>query len=314
MAETKAARIAAIGEVMVELSPYPSSQEETREIKALSFAGDTYNTSVYMARLGLETNYATILGDDAYSDQILDRMHDEGIGTDMIERRSGRAPGLYIIRNSPDGEREFFYWRNEAPARELFADPTASVRLYKQLQQFDCVYLSGITLAIMSESARTSLIDCLAKLRAKGIKIAFDSNYRPRLWDNAKSARRAMSALLEQVDIALLTLDDEELLWNDGSLEGCKKRYAQTPELVLKRGAEETILIIDGRESRVPVPKVDNVIDTTGAGDTFNAGYLAARLQGATPEESAKNGTRCARVVIQHRGGVIDRALFNAEV
>lgn len=314
MAETTAAHIAAIGEVMVELSPYPSAQEERREIKALSFAGDTYNTSVYLARLGLKTDYATILGDDAYSDQILQRMQDEGIGTSLIERRTGRAPGLYIIRNTPDGEREFFYWRKEAPARELFSDPTASVRLYQQLQQCDCVYLSGITLAIMSETARTSLTDCLAKLRAKGVKVAFDSNYRPRLWDNVQSARNAMSALLEQVDIALLTLDDEELLWDDGSLEGCKQRYPHIPELILKRGAEETILILDGQESRVPVPPVDNVIDTTGAGDTFNAGYLAERLRGATPEASAENGTRCARVVIQHRGGVIDKALFKAEL
>ncbi|WP_341939003.1 sugar kinase [Marinimicrobium sp. C2-29] len=308
------AHIAAIGEVMVELAPYPTSPEDRREIKALSYAGDTYNTSVYMARLGLKTDYATLLGDDPYSEQIIERMNEEGIGTGMIERLPGRSPGLYIIRNSPDGEREFFYWRNEAPARELFSDPNASVRLYQQLQQCDCVYLSGITLAIMTEEARANLLSCLAKLRQKGVTVAFDSNYRPRLWSDAKAAQKAMSALLKEVDIALLTLDDEELLWGDDSVDGCKRRYPQIAELVLKRGAEETILIINGHESRVPVPKVDNVVDTTGAGDTFNAGYLAARLEGATPEESAKNGTRCARVVIQHRGGVIDKALFDAEV
>jgi len=315
MEHDQTAHIAAIGEVMVELSPYPTAQEESREIKALSFAGDTYNTSVYMARLGLKTDYVTLLGDDAYSDQILQRMQDENIGAGMIERREGRAPGLYIIRNTPDGEREFFYWRNEAPARELFSDPTDSVRLYKQLQSCDCVYLSGITLAIMQESARTSLLDCLARLRSKGTRvIAFDSNYRPRLWDSAKAAQETMSAILKQVDIALLTLDDEALLWGDDTLEGCKKRYPGVPELVLKRGADETILLVDGKETRVPVPPVASVIDTTGAGDTFNAGYLAARLRGASPEESAANGTRCARVVIQHRGGVIDRTLFDSEL
>lgn len=308
------AHIIAIGEVMVELSPYPTAQEEKREIKALSYAGDTYNTSVYMARLGLKTDYVTLLGDDPYSDQILQRMRDENIGTAMIERLPGRNPGLYIIRNSPDGEREFFYWRKEAPARELFADPNASVRLYQQLQGCDCIYLSGITLAIMSEAARNSLFDCLAKLRTKGAKIAFDSNYRARLWDSVKSARNAMTTMLKQTDIALLTLDDEELLWGDNTVEGCKNRYPDVPELVLKRGADETILIVGGNESRVPVPQVDNVVDTTGAGDTFNAGYLAARLEGQTPEDSAKNGTRCARVVIQHRGGVIDKSLFDAEV
>ncbi|WP_084645534.1 sugar kinase [Marinimicrobium agarilyticum] len=304
------ARIAAVGEVMVELSPYPTAQEETREIKALSYAGDTYNTSVYMARLGLQTDYVTRLGDDPYSDQIIQRMHDEGIGTGMITRVPGRSPGLYIIRNTPDGEREFFYWRREAPARELFSDPNDSVQLYQQLQAFDAVYLSGITLAIMSEAARSSLFDALKNLRTKGVKIVFDSNYRPRLWSSSEQAQKAMQSMLALTDIALLTLDDEQLLWGDDSVEGCKKRCAKVPELVLKRGAEETILIIDGQETRVPVPKVDNVVDTTGAGDTFNAGYLAARLEGASPEESAANGTRSARIVIQHRGGVIEKTLF----
>ncbi|MGD8175764.1 sugar kinase [Marinimicrobium sp. ARAG 43.8] len=308
------ARIAAIGEVMVELSPYPTAQEETREIMALSYAGDTYNTSVYMARLGLETDYVTRLGDDPYSEQIIERMHSENIGTTMIARVPGRNPGLYMIRNTPDGEREFCYWRGEAPARELFSDPNDSVRLYQQLQAFDAVYLSGITLAIMTEPARNSLIDALRKLREKDIKVIFDSNYRPRLWNNAQSAQRAMQTIMEHTDIALLTLDDEHLLWGDDTVEGCKSRYDSVPELVLKRGAEETILIVDGKESRVPVPKVKTVVDTTGAGDTFNAGYLAARLQGHTPEEAAVNGTRCARVVIQHRGGVIEKSLFEAEI
>lgn len=304
------ARIAAVGEVMVELSPYPTAQEETREIKALSFAGDTYNTAVYMARLGLQTDYVTRLGDDPYSDQIIQRMREESIGSGMITRVPGRAPGLYIIRNTSDGEREFFYWRGEAPARELFSNPNDSVQLYQQLQAFDAVYLSGITLAIMSEAARSSLFDALKNLRQKGVKVVFDSNYRPRLWSEAKQAQKAMRTMLTLTDIALLTLDDEQLLWGDGSVEGCKKRCSEVPELVLKRGAKETILVVDGQESHVPVPKVDNVVDTTGAGDTFNAGYLAARLEGASPEDSAAHGTRCAQIVIQHRGGVIEKALF----
>ena len=113
------AHIAAIGEVMVELSPFTSNTTDQREMMALSYAGDTYNTSVYMARLGLQTDYVTLLGDDPYSKQILQRMSDEKIGTDMINQLPGRSPGLYIIRNTPDGEREFFYWRFFAPVKKF---------------------------------------------------------------------------------------------------------------------------------------------------------------------------------------------------
>ncbi len=308
--------IAAIGEVMLELSPYPTAQEERREIKALSFAGDTYNTCVYMARLGLQVDYATILGDDPYSDQILEAMHNEGIGAELIERLPRRMPGLYMIRNSPEGEREFFYWRGEAPARELFSDPTASVRLYQRLASYDCVYLSGITLAIIDKQARANLIECLAQLRAKGVTVAFDSNYRPRLWSSVQTAQQAMKSVLEHTDIALLTLDDEYQLWGDDTVEGCAKRYSDyaLKELIIKRGADDTIILAEGNQQTLPVPPVEQVIDTTGAGDTFNAGYLSARLTGSSTEESARQGARCAGVVIRHRGGVIDKTLFNSEL
>lgn len=309
------AHIAAIGEVMVELSPFPSASEN-REVMALSFAGDTYNTSVYMARLGLETDYVTLLGDDPYSEQIMQRMANENIGTGMIGQVSGRSPGLYIIRNTPEGEREFFYWRKEAPARELFSSDENARLLTEKLKTCDCVYLTGITLAIISEESRNRLLACLKSLRAQGIKVAFDSNYRPRLWKDKQDAQKAMLAILESTDIALLTLDDEQLLWGDDSVSGCVERYKQfgISELILKRGADETIIISNQQETRVSVDPVTNIIDTTGAGDTFNAGYLAARLNGASQIDAAKQGNRCAGIIIRYRGGVIDGDIFAQEL
>jgi len=306
------ARIAAIGEVMVELSPFPGAESNGRDLMALSFAGDTYNTSVYMARLGLQTDYVTRLGDDPYSATILARMAEEKIGTDLIDQVPGRSPGLYVIRNTPDGEREFFYWRKEAPARELFDDAARTARLIEQLSVVDCVYLSGITLAIIGEAGREALFSALAGLREKGVKIAFDSNFRPRLWSDKKQAQEAMLRVLRVTDIALLTLDDELLLWGDESIDGCIARYQGLPleELVLKRGASDTVIIQQGVQTSVPVPPVSNIVDTTGAGDTFNAGYLAGRLAGLSAVESAKQGTRCAGIIIRHRGGVIDKAIF----
>lgn len=314
------AHIAAIGEVMVELSsfptPAPTANLDTREVMALSFAGDTYNTSVYMARLGLQTDYVTNLGDDPYSEQILQRMGNESIGTKMITQVTGRSPGLYIIRNTPDGEREFFYWRKEAPARELFSTEADAEALVAQLAQCDCVYLSGITLAIIGEKSRAILIRSLDQLRAKGIKIAFDSNYRPRLWKDNTEAQQAMLEVLAHTDIALLTLDDEQLLWGDNTVEGCIDRYKHTlvSELVLKRGANDAIIITKEQQIKVPVPPVQNIIDTTGAGDTFNAGYLAARLNGKSAAEAAQQGIRCAGIIIRYRGGVIDKELFEREL
>src|SRR5690606_37039584 len=102
-----------------------------------------------------------------------------------------------------------------------------------------------ITLAIISDQARATLLQCLAQLRSHGVKIAFDSNYRPRLWSNKSVAQSAILAVLQHTDIALLTLDDEQLLWGDDRVQGCIDRYQSTPvtELVLKRGADEAIIV-----------------------------------------------------------------------
>jgi 2-dehydro-3-deoxygluconokinase len=310
------AHIAAIGEVMVELSPFPTADSNGRETMALSFAGDTYNTSVYMARLGLTTDYVTQLGDDPYSAQIMQRMGTENIGTSLIKQIPGRSPGLYIIRNRPDGEREFFYWRKEAPARELFNTQDAADQLCQKLVHCNCVYLSGITLAIIGDKSREFLYNALHKLRQQDVIVAFDSNYRPRLWRDKAEAQQAMLAIMQYTDIALLTLDDELLLWGDDSIEGCRQRYASynLSELVLKRGADDAVIITPGAEIRIPVPPVQGVIDTTGAGDTFNAGYLAGRLQEKSIEDSARQGIRCAGIIIRHRGAIIDKAVFDKEL
>src|SRR5690606_25930244 len=185
-----------------------------------------------------------------------------------------------------------------------------------QLAHCHCVYLSGITLAIIGEKSRAILLPTLNSLREQGVKIAFDSNYRPRLWRDKAEAQRAMLEVMANTDIALLTLNDEQLLWGDNSVKGCIERYKNThvSELVLKRGADDAIIITNDEEIRVPVPPVHNIIDTTGAGDTFNAGYLAARLNGKSAAEAAQQGIRCAGIIIRYRGGVIDKEIFEKEL
>lgn len=307
-------KIAALGEVMVELAPQQSPGAGA-PLYAQGFAGDTYNTVVYMARSGLEVSYVTLLGDDPYSEQMLAAMRAEGIDTAAIEQLPGRCPGLYTIQNSADGERRFTYWRGESPARELFSDASARARLQAYLQQVDCLYLTGITLAIMTPDAREHLLAFLANFRRDGGRVAFDSNYRPRLWPSKTEAREAVSPFLQQADIALLTLEDEQALWGDRNAGRCLERNGRyrLAELVLKRGAESALLQYDGELSAIAVPPVQGIVDTTGAGDSFNAGYLAARLRGAEPESAVAAGNRCAAAVIRHRGAIIPAADFFGE-
>ncbi|WGL15775.1 sugar kinase [Microbulbifer bruguierae] len=308
-------KLAALGEVMVELAPQASEKGAQsggagRPLLAQSYAGDTYNTAVYIARGGVDVSYVTLLGDDPYSEEVLTRLAGEGIDTSAIVRLPGRCPGLYMIQNTADGERYFTYWRGEAPARELFTDVDRREQLKAHLRQMDCLYLSGITLAIMTSEARAELLAFLGEYRANGGRVAFDSNYRPRLWRSVEAARTAVAEFMAVTDMALLTFEDEQALWGDTDTEQCVQRNtaAGVAELVIKRGAEPVLLQYRSERSEVEVPAVSSVLDTTGAGDSFNAGYLAARLQGASPEQSIVAGNRCAARVIGHRGAIIPRA------
>ena len=307
------AQIACIGEVMIELA-CAAPAANGAELKALSYAGDTYNTVVTLARLGATTSYITRLGDDHYSDAVIQRLESEAIVTDGIVRQAGKVPGLYMIHNSPDGEREFFYWRDRAPARDLFSHSQEVAALEQLLADTEMVYLSGITLAIITPEARQQLLALLTRFKSAGGQVAFDSNYRPRLWANPADAQQAMREILAVTDLALLTLDDEELLWGSqgDAIAELQARYGdyKISEIVLKRGADDVVVLQGDIRTQVAVPKVTDIVDTTAAGDTFNAGYLAARLAGNNSEAAARQACRAAGIIIRHRGGVIDRQVF----
>lgn len=294
--------VAAIGECMLELSSAGGGTFE------LSFGGDTLNTAVYLARLGIAVDYVTALGDDTMSDAMLARWHQEGIGTATVLRLPGRLPGLYMIERDAAGERSFRYWRGEAPARDLF--DVADAALLAGVAGHDWIYLSGITLSLYHPAARERLFALLDAARQAGARVAFDGNYRPRGWASAAAARAAFSALLPRVDLALPTFEDEAALFGDADAAATLRRLraAGVAEIVVKQGAAGC-LVAQG-DDPLPVPGLPGIVpvDTTAAGDSFNAGYLAARIGGQSPEEAARCGHALAARVIQHSGAVIPRA------
>lgn len=299
-------KIAIIGECMIELS------EKGENIKR-GFGGDTLNTAVYLARQvdaqQLRVDYVTALGTDSFSDQMIAAWQQEQINTDLIQRLSNKMPGLYVIETDADGERTFWYWRSDAAAR-YWLDSPESAAIAEQLTHYDYLYLSGISLAILPSASRDRLMALLARCRANGGQVIFDNNYRPRLWTDRLSAQAAYRAVLSHTDIAFLTLDDEHLLWGEQPLEEviARTRQAGAREIVIKRGADACLVALDNAPLiEVPALRLakEKVIDTTAAGDSFSAGYLARRLTGAAADAAAQRGHQLASTVIQHRGAII---------
>ena len=296
-------RIALIGECMIEL------QHRADGSLHQSFGGDTLNTAVYLRRelgAGASVDYVTALGDDSFSAAMCAQWAEEGLGLGMVQRLPGRLPGLYCIQTDANGERKFLYWRNEAAVRDCFTTPAAEPIL-AALAAYDVVYFSGITLAVLGEVGRERLLHTLHETRRRGGNVVFDNNYRPRLWASVEAAREAYRQVLAVVDIAVLTEDDERELFGYADSEQVFAAYPDLEEVVLKRGADACLIRCNGERFAVPALRVEKVVDTTAAGDSFSAAYLASRLKGGSPEEAALAGHRLASRVIQVPGALIAR-------
>ena len=272
----------------------------------LRYGGDTLNTAIHLARAGHDVAYVTAVGTDPVSDALIAAWSAEGIDTRFVLRHPDRHPGIYAIHLDEDGERSFLYWRDNSAAREMFALEGMSEALAFAAET-KLLYFSLISLAVVGEDGRGTLLDLAARRRAAGKAVAYDSNYRPALWEGRAAASAISRRAMESCTIGLPTNTDErELAGSSESDREVAMRWAAEGRVVaLKAGKDGCLLVSDGEDSPevVPAEKAE-VVDTSGAGDAFNAGFLSAWLSGEDPRSCAAQGQRLARKVIGKRGAV----------
>ena len=301
---TNEMKIAAIGECMIEIS------DRLDGGMTLAYGGDTLNTAVYLARLAgdkdPQVDYLTALGDDPYSDEMLTVWQDEGIGTNLVARLPGRLPGLYTIRTDCKGERSFYYWRGASAAREMMRGEVGA-RLAEGLCNYNLIYLSGVTLSILTKNDRQALLTALEHAISTGARVAFDPNYRPHGWPSRQAAAAAIDEVYQRCHIALPGLDDECALHGAMDAATAVKRIADlgASEICLKDGDNGCFLCPGGSLQNIPALAAVMPVDTTAAGDSFNAAYLFSRLRGESQVGAAGAGHRLAARVIQYPGAVI---------
>jgi 2-dehydro-3-deoxygluconokinase len=298
-------KVACIGECMIELKQAQGDCQGG--LFSRGYGGDTLNTAVYLARLGVEVDYVTALGDDFLSDEMIAGWAAEGVGTQQVLRLPGKLPGLYMIETDESGERRFFHWRENSAARSLM-DLSNTGDILESLASYDVIYLSAITLSLYSADGRGRLIAALGRARQRGARVAFDTNFRARGWPDLDIARAFYRAAFEVADMVLASTEDLLPLYPAESNDSLMARIS-SPEAVLKLSEPASILRFEGvlREVKAE-PVTSPVVDTTAAGDSFAAAYIAARLAGAVPIEAAQAGHRLAGVVVCHPGAIIPRA------
>jgi 2-dehydro-3-deoxygluconokinase len=290
-------RVLSIGECMLQL------REERKGKFAQGFGGDSLNTAIYLSRLGIDTSYLTALGDDPWSDAMVAQWEKEGVDTRLVKRAPGRMPGLYIIQNRNDGERVFSYWRDRSPARELFQNDDQ--HLAQSFLQHDWIYFTGVTLSLYTPAARDLLFDYMQRANDAGAWIVFDTNFRVAGWPDPKEKDRAFRQAIEIADILFASHEDMEGVF--GRSGTAMFDIAKCVEKVLKLPDASARLVWRNHDEVVAPLPVKKVIDTTAAGDSFAAAYLAARIRNKAPLLAAADGHLLANAVIQNAGAIIPR-------
>lgn len=271
----------------------------------LGTAGDTLNTAIHLARQGIATAYLTALGTDSFSDEMLATWACEGLNCSLVLRHPTRHAGLYAVTTDAGGERSFTYWRSESAARAMFALPTMAEML-PRVAEARVFYFSLISLAILPAEGRTALLELARAVRSSGGQVAFDSNYRPAMWGSPAEAAQWRDAAIALADLGLPTLDDEQRL--DPSLDAAAVQRAWASlgcrQVVVKLGPQGCLL----PDGTISAPgAVLAPVDTAGAGDAFNAGFIAGWLSGRPLAEAAKAGHDLAGWTIMRRGALPSR-------
>jgi len=290
----------ALGECMVEMSVDPATG-----MYGLSFAGDTFNTAWYLRQASpatLDVSYLTGVGNDAISQRLIDFMKDAGI-TPAVQVVPDRTLGLYLIELE-NGERSFQYWRSTSAAKCLADDLGALAAL----EPGDMAYFSGITIAILSAKDRAVLLEALRTARARGVRIAFDPNLRPRLWQSLDEMRDWIMQAAAVSDIALPSYEDEATTFKDADKAATLARYlnAGADTVVVKDGTDDVLVQGQGENPQLVSPQKGIIpVDTTAAGDSFNAAFLAALIGGAPMGNAVLAGCALSAHVVQHRGALV---------
>lgn len=301
--------VVVMGECMVEFSPNNTGMLNQ------SFAGDVYNTAVYLNRLtdkATNVSILTAVGNDDISHKMLSAFAAEDIDNSMVLVSDNATVGAYLIETDESGERSFVYWRGNSAAKSMMEDTALSEELLSQ-NKASVFYFSGISIAIINKEDREKFWQMITKLKTLGIQIVFDSNYRPRLWDNEQEAVIQFNQALEVSDVVFAGVEDFDLLYKINSFDAAGEFLQQfdIKEVIIKNGSKGVVSISSGQVNFSPVVPVDKVVDSTSAGDSFNGAYLAAKINGQGVEEAVKFASKIAALVIQHSGAIIDKKFFD---
>lgn len=287
-----------LGEPLVLLQPDAPVPIEQATSLSIDLAGAEANLAIGLSRLGHPVRYISRVGDDPFGQRVRAVLATEGVDVTDLKVDPHAPTGIYFKEWLPDGQRRIYYYRKGSAAshltpEDLHAGSFAGVRV---------VHLTGITPALSASCAAT-VRHAFALAHAAGALVSFDPNYRPQLW-SPEEMRASLLPLLVQVDMLLLSQEDACALFAlDDEASILQRVSSSGPEIVvLKQGERGVQAWSNGEHIEVPAVPVERVIDPVGAGDGFNAGFLAGWLRGYSFEAALHLGSLIGAAAVAHPG------------
>ena len=292
--------VCSIGEAMIEISNIKNS------LYNQSFAGDTLNFCNYLDKKKLNAFFLSAIGKSEINQSLLDFVKSKNISTKYIKKINQFEVGLYLIKNKDNGEKQFFYWRDESAAKHYFNN-IDFVNLYKELKNFDYIYFSGITLSIIHISKLNNFIKLLKLLKSKKIKIVFDFNIRPSRW-NKKNLNIFLDSVLKFVDICFLSGEDMNYWKNKNNIKSYEQivRKYKLKHSIFRKNAKFTYVFLNKTRYVFKNKLLKRVVDTSGAGDGFNAAYLSNFIVNNDPVLALKAGSSLGSKIVMKKGAIVD--------
>ncbi len=292
--------VCSIGEAMIEISNIKNS------LYNQSFAGDTLNFCNYLDKKKINAFFLSAIGKSEINQSLLDFIRSKNISTKYIKQINQFEVGLYLIKNKDNGEKQFFYWRDESAAKQYFNN-IDFLNLYKELKNFDYIYFSGITLSIIHISKLNNFIKLLKLLKSKKIKIVFDFNIRPSRW-NKKNLNIFFDSVLKFVDICFLSGEDMNYWKNKNNIKSYEQivRKYKIKHSIFRKNAKFTYVFLNKARYVFRNKLLKKVVDTSGAGDGFNAAYLSNFIVNNDPLLALKAGSSLGSKIVMKKGAIVD--------
>lgn len=286
------------GECMAVLYPPDPVTIDAAPLLKWDIGGAEANCAIALTRLGISVRFHSRVGNDPFGRKIVSTLVGEGVDTSTVMIDAARPTGVFFREWLVDGARRVFYYRSGSAAANMGPEDIQPAHF----AGVKALHLTGITPAL-SERAAATCTHAIALAKAAGVMITFDPNFRPRLW-SAEQARAVLTPLAAASDIILMGHEDAAALFGEGDDEHYLTSAQQLgiPTIVLKRAERGALALVDGQRYEAAVVKAERVVDPVGAGDGFDAGFIAGRLRGKSIAESLHIGAIVGAGSVAHLG------------